>query len=239
MQFGAGAVMRPAVLGLALVLALGGPGAPAAAQEASGLSFVGGVAYERGGPGDALVRSLREAGLDDVRTQSCPAPNAQCEDVAHPFHFSEGIPIAGFIGARYRFTLPVSVEALVSNGERGHAEGYNEERSEHLIVGHTSFLLTTTAGAHLGPVRIALGPTLKATRWKVTRNSGAANRQSTMSVGATAELSAALFTRAAETRFRAGYRAFPDRDLSGTLHEPLEAEYRSFYVGVTVSPPLD
>ena len=61
---------RASVLFLAVLVGLLAA-VPAAAQDEPGLFFVGGLGYQRGGPGPDLVDALAQGGLDDIRPGTC------------------------------------------------------------------------------------------------------------------------------------------------------------------------
>lgn len=206
---------------------------PAAAQD-SGFSFVAGLAYEDGGPGPELVEALRHIELDDVRPGGCRG-TVCVEPTAHPFYFDEGLDLAVLLGFRYRFRAPLSVEGLISNGARGHAEGYDAEARDHLVVSYASFLLTTTLGAHLGPVRVEAGPVFNSTRWKSTFNSTRETKDGTFTVGGLVGASASFRFKEVLISLRTGVRRFPSAGIENPLQVQLEAGYDSFYVGASVA----
>lgn len=210
--------------------------APAHAQEHRGLAFVGGVAYERGGPGPSLVDELIAAGYDDQRPQPCPYEGCEVEET--PFYFDEGLNLIVLLGVRYYFHPMVSIEGLGSNGPRGHAEGYDFLRGEHLIVAYSSLMFATTLGAHLGPIRIEAGPVLNSTGWNVTRNSFTGSGGRTSVVGSTAGLGGSLRLADVILSIKAAIRRFGRTELPPAVQIPLAPEYHSFFVGVTVSPIL-
>lgn len=207
---------------------------PASAQ--SGLTFVGGVGYEEGGPGPSLVESLAAAGLADVKEGRCFLTTC-IADVEHPFYYNEGLNMTAFIGGRYRFNAPISIELLFSNGQRGHAEGFSDETNQTLVVAYASFMATTTAGLHLGPFRLEAGPILNQIFWDVTRDSRTLSEESTSVMGLLFGASGSVRVSDVYLSLRAGVRRFPTVDLTH-LRVPLEARYRSFYVGFTVLPVL-
>lgn len=222
-----------------LVVALAAPllAAPVAAQEPSGFSFVGGIAYEPGGPGSALVDELVAAGYSDQLPASCRGPG--CEPPDHPFFFDEGLNIAALVGMRYRFGAPVSLEMIFSNGQRGHAEGYNHAARDYLIIAYSSFLLTTTAGAHVGPFRLEAGPVLNNTGWESTRNSSRQASGRTTAVGGTVGVSGSVRIPDAVLAVKVGVRRFPGTDLLTAVQAPFAPDYNSFFIGVTASPAGD
>lgn len=208
---------------------------PARGQEPRGLTFVIGLGYEEGGPGPALTDALAEADLADVKPERCVLTT--CVDaVEHPVHFSEGLNLAAFFGGRYRFDAPLSLELLASNGQRGHAEGYNDETKEDLVVAYASFLLSATLGVHVGPVRLETGPVLKQTYWNVTRSGRDLGRRGIPAFGALLGASGSVRVADVFLSVRAGLRRFPTTDLRSRFNVPIEADYRSFLVGVTVLP---
>ncbi|MDX1675034.1 MAG: hypothetical protein R3314_09590 [Longimicrobiales bacterium] len=210
--------------------------APAAGQGSHGLTFVAGVGYERGGPGPSLVESLEAADLGDTRPERCYVQTC-VEAVEHPFYFDDGLNVVAFIGARYRFPAPFSLELIGSNGQRGHAEGFNMDTKETLIVSYASFMLTATGGVHLGPLRLEAGPVLNQILWETTRNSDKLREQGKPVFGTVVGASGSIRISEVYLSLRAGVRQFPTIDLRD-LGVPLEAEYSSFYVGVTVLPAL-
>lgn len=210
--------------------------APAAGQELRGLTFVGGVGYEWGGPGPSLVDALREADLADPKEGRCFYATTCAEPIDYPVYFNEGLNLTAFIGARYRFDAPLSIELLFSNGQRGHAEGYNETTRETLVVSYAAFMVTVTGGLHLGPVRLEAGPVLNQIFWGITRTSEDAGSEGIPVFGVNLGAGGGFRVGAVLLSLRAGIRQFPTTDLRPALQVPLEADYRSFYVGVTVLP---
>lgn len=209
--------------------------APAWGQEPNGFTFLGGIGYERGGPGGALIDALHTADLADVQPGRCHATT--CVDpVEYPFHYTEGLNLAGFIGGRYRFDIPLSFELTVSNGPRGHAEGYNDELKEHVIVAYESFLAAATAGLHLGPIRLEAGPVINHTSWELTRNSRTIDEQGIPVIGGTVGASGGVRVGEVFLSLGAGLRRFPTGGLEPAFHIPLQADYRSYFVNVSVLP---
>ena len=202
--------------------------APAAAQG-PGLRFVGGIGYEEGSPGESLVASMEAAGWGHDKTGWGGAQE-------YPFHFDEGIDLVAFIGARYRFSAPLSIEVLLSNGPRGHAEGYNRIEQQVLVVAYSSFVVTATGGIHLGPIRLEGGPVVSRMSWDATRNAQEAGNEQAMVLGTTFGASGTVRLSSVLVSLRAGVRRYPEIDLRDELHLPIRADYESFYVGLTVSP---
>lgn len=226
------------VLGVALGAQLAAaPMAPAVAQEPRGLMFVGGIAYEPGGPGRGLLDELVAAGYSDRLPSNCAHPG--CEPPDHPFYHDEGLNIAALVGMRYRFDAPFSLEMLGSNGQRGHAEGYSSSAREYLIVAYSSLLLTTTLGAHVGPIRLEAGPVFNSTGWEVTRNSARSRKGRTSAVGGTAGVSGGVHLGGALLSLKVGIRGFPGTDLRIPVRVPFEPDYHSFFIGVTAIPTGD
>lgn len=226
-----GPIGRGWVVGLTVLAALLIAG-PAAAQGPRGLTFVGGIGYEQGGPGASLLDGLTAAGMDDTKMAWGSGTTR------YPLHYTEGLNVVAFIGGRFRFDAPLSLELLLSNGQRGHAEGYSATDQETLVVAYASFLASVTGSVHLGPVRVGAGPVINAMAWDATRNSQDAGSATTSLVGGQVE--GGFSVRAGDTRvsLRGGVRRFPPVDLGPAIAVPMEAEYRSFFVGVTVSPAI-
>lgn len=209
----------------------------AAAQEPLGLTFIGGIAYEPGGPGAALVDELIMAGYADHMPASCQFPG--CEPPDHPFYFDEGLNVAALVGVRYRFTAPLSVELLASNGQRGHAEGYSSRARDYVVVAYSSLLLATTVGGHVGPLRVEAGPVFNSTRWEATHNSSRQKRGRTAAVGGTLGVTGSVRLSDALFSLKVGMRGFPGTDLRPAIQVPLEPDYHSFFIGVTAIPTGD
>jgi hypothetical protein len=208
--------------------------APASAQSESGASFVAGLAYADGSPGPALADALRAAGMDGVRSGTCNG--VVCiEPVEHPFYYDEGLNLSFLLGVRYRMEWPISFEILLSNGARGHAEGYNSATFDHLVVSYTSFVLSTTVGAHLGPLRFEAGPVFNSTGWKSTLNSTEVVDDRTLSVGTAIGISAGVDFKEVVLTLHAGYRRYPSPEFDTPIRTPLTADYSAFYVGLTAS----
>jgi hypothetical protein len=161
------------------------------------------------------------------------------EDVNYPFYFDEGLDIAAFVGGRYRFGGPIALEVLLSNGPRGHAEGFNDANSDHYVVRYSSFLLSNAVQGHFGPALIEAGPVLSYTAWDASRNSSDAGATGDWQIGGHAGVGAELPVRSVRISLRVGGRVFPQTDLRGSLGLPLQPDYRSYYVGLTVLPSLD
>ena len=226
---------------LAVALAAGLLAAPAEGQRApgtapdssrSGLTYVLGIGYEQGGPGSEVARSFVEAGYGDNRT---PRAGVRQE---YPFDYTDGLNLAAFVGARYRFDAPYSIELIFSNGHRGHAEGFDGGDLSELTVSWASFLITATLGVHLGPVRLAAGPTLNAMYWSATLNEQDLGGPNTTVLGATALAAAEIPTQDVLVSITVGTRSFPTVDLVEAAFIPVTAYYRTFFVGVTVLPLL-
>lgn len=208
---------------------------PLAGQDPRGLSLVAGLAYERGGPGPSLVQELAEAGLDDPRVRPC-FPQVPCTATEYPFYFDDGLDIAAMVGARYRWDRPFSIQAVLSNGRRGHAEGYQEEPYDHVLVRYASFLTTVSFGLHLGSVRLEAGPALNATNWSGVRRNADPRKGTVTELGAAGGVSVGFRAADVQLAVRAGGHMFPSTDLGNSLLVPLRSEYRSFYVGVSILP---
>ncbi len=221
------------LLGLAGLAAL--PAAPAAAQNVTGLSFIGGLEYERGNPGSDLVHAFDAAGLNGVRPGRCAGPYCNPEE-EYPFHFADGIGLSLAMGFRYRFAAPVSLETMVSNGPRGHAEGFDDVTSEHLIVSYSAFILASSIGAHLGPFRLAAGPALLSTGWAATYNAADTEKTTSVRLGGTLGLSYGLRIGDAMLSLRASVHEFPDDQVPNPMDLPIRTQYRTYRVGVTVNP---
>lgn len=207
--------------------------APVAGQGLT-VSAVGGLAYEPGGSGAALAGALAAAGYDDFFRGACAGgtcPNA----TQYPFYHNTGLDLAAFAGVRIHPPGPFSLEALVSNGQRGHAEGYDQETRRHLLVAYASFILSAGLGVHLGPLRLEAGPALNRIGWEVTRNSASTVERSTVTLGGMAAVSGELRVGDALVSLRAGLRRFRPADLRTRAQVPLEPDYRSLIVGLTVT----
>ncbi len=202
---------------------------PSAAQDRHGFSFLGGAAYERGGPGPSLVASLDDAGFGDTRIES-DGP------YEHPLYVYAGLELTGFVGGRYRFRSPVSVDFLISNGSRGHAEGYRSYRQTTIFLHWTSIRLTSTVGVHLGPVRIAAGPTLNTVLWNAEVNSVSLDDFTVPVLGGTSSISLNIPGDGVLFSLVAGARAFPAMNLQSELEEPISAQYGTLFFGVTLAP---
>lgn len=213
---------------LAVVLLFMAPGSPAAAQG-PGLRFVGGIGYHEGSPGESLVAALESSGWGDDRT-------GWGRSQEYPFHFGEGIDLIAWVGARYRFGLPLSVEVLLSNGPRGHAEGFNETEQQVLVVAYSSYLVMATGGIHLGPVRLEGGPVVSRMSWNATRNAQEIGSEKMAVVGTALGASGTVRLSDVLVSLRAGIRQYPEVDLRNAPRFPIRAGYDSFYVGLTVSP---
>lgn len=237
-SYGIKAVRCPSTLLVALAVSLlAMPPAPADAQEPRGLAFIGGIAYEPGGPGPGLLDEMVRAGYVDRLPSNCAHPG--CEPPDHPFYHDEGLNIAALVGMRYRFDAPFSVEMLGSNGQRGHAEGYSSSAREYLIVAYSSLLLATTVGAHVGPVRLEGGPVFNNTGWEVTRNSSRFRKGRTTAVGGTAGASGSVHLGGAMLSLKVGIRGFPRTDIRNAVQTPFSPDYQSFFIGITAIPTDD
>lgn len=215
--------------GLCLTLLLA---APLSAQ--GGFTLVGGVAYEPGGPGPALVDGMRAAGFDDIRPGVCYGTNCPYA-VETPFYYNAGIDLAAFGGFRYRAPGPFSVETLISNGQRGHAEGYDSGGRGHLLVSYASFILSTTVALHVGPIRLEAGPAVNRTGWAATRNHSRTIEGKTVTLGGTAAVSGEVRVGELLLSFKSGLRQFPAVDLRDPVWLALDVDYYSVLVGVTVT----
>lgn len=209
--------------------------APLAAQDAHGLSFVAGVGYEMGGPGPHLVEQFEEAGLDEDRPEKCAV--FHCDPaVPYAFHVNEGIGLTFLAGVRYRTRGLLSIEALVSNGVWGHAAGNSESQGENLEVFYGPLVLSTELGVHLGPLRLAAGPALNRTTWRITRNAspgGDVTRSLALGLGGSASLEVRARGVAISGRVQA--RAFRDVDIPTSLLA-LDGRYRSIVFALSVHP---
>ncbi len=210
--------------------------APAAGQDAEGVSFIGGMGYEHGGPGPDLVSALDRGGLGDVQPGTCAG--AICQDSTYyPQHFSEGIGLVVTLGFRYRFPGPYSLDALLSNGQRGHAEGYTEQPLQNqLTVTYNSYVLKSTIGVHLGPIRLGVGPALLFTEWNAVANSAVEEHSSSRTVGTVASISYSVSLPSTVLGFQAGVQQFGSVDVPNSMKIPIDAAYRTWNVGVTVNP---
>lgn len=203
---------------------------PALGQEPHGLSAIAGGGYERGGPGPSLATSLTAAGFDDYRFEGIGTR------VDYPQFYDAGLNLVFFLGAHYRFRGPYSIDAIVSNGSRGHAQGYDAAGPDRLLLRWSSLLLTSSAGVHLGPVRLAAGPTVNVLFWDTERNWAQERTFVTPVPGATAVASARFPAGDVLISLQTGVRAFAPADLAPALRLPLETRYSTWFVGVTVLP---
>ena len=213
-----------------LLLGLSALTAPLAAQEAPGLSVVAGGGYEQGGPGPSLARSLEAAGFGDYHFEGGGVR------ADYPQYYNAGLNLVLFLGAHYRFEGPFSIDALVSNGSRGHAQGYDAAGPDRLLLRWSTALLTSTAGVHLGPIRIGAGPTLNVLFWDAELNWSDLGSYMTPVLGGTATATARLRTRSVVVSLNAGVRTFMDASLEPAPGLPLETGYDSWFVGLTVIP---
>ena len=212
---------------------------PASAQGARGLAFVGGLGYQSGGPGQDLVDALARGGLDDIRPGTCAGSICQ-DSVDFPFHFRDGIGLAVTLGARYRFHAPVSVEMVVANGQRGHAEGYREQPlQQHMTVSYSSYVLGSTVGAHVGPLRLGLGPALLLTSWSAVQNAAVTESSSSSTFGGMAAVSYSVRLPGTVLSLRASAQRFGPARVPNPMQIPIEADYRSYELGITVNPRAD
>jgi len=218
------------VSGLTLGMAVLAPATPAAAQDAHGFGVVAGLGYEMGGPGPSLASALTAQGMGDRHMAGSG------EVTQYPLYYDAGIGLAVFLGGHYQFRGPYSVDFLVSNGSRGHAEGYSNSGPDRLLIRWSSGMLTATAGVHLGPVRLAAGPTVNMIFWDMERNWAPQPALTTPLLGATALATARIPARDAVVSLSAGVRAFGRADLSDALGLPITAQYDTWFVGLTVSP---
>lgn len=201
------------------------PAHPVAAQEPTGLFVVLGLGYEDGGPGESLLEGLTASGYHDDKTE----PPEQ-----FPFHFDEGLDIAGFAGVRYRFSMPLSVDLVASNGPRGHAEGYNDAAKKLLVLSYSTFHLTATAGAHLGPFRVGAGPVLSQTAWETRVNTNEVANATTRALGLAGEIGGNLLVREALLSLKAGFRMFPESKLQVSIDA--SPTYSTLYLVLNVLP---
>lgn len=233
---GQGRVVRRLGAGLAAVAALALAG-PATAQEARGLSFVGGLSYQGGGPGQTLLTALVDNGLGE--RQDCQDTLCHTSE-DYPFHFQEGIGLSVTLGFRYRFDAPVSIDVLVSNGQRGHAEGYRGQPNQaHLIITYSSYLVASTVGVHLGPIRVGVGPASLISFWNAVENAATGEYTTTGSVGGGAEVSYSVQVPSAMLALRARGFSFRSARIPNPLDLPIQASQRLFEVGITVNPRTD
>lgn len=233
----AGTSMFPAVLILAaMFLALAVPSS-AHAQANHGFSLVFGVGYASGGWGPSLVDAFRENGMDQASSGVCIG--AYCDPpVDYPVHYLEGIGVQVSAGFQYRARLPLSLEVLASNGIWGHAEGNSNDRDEHLLVKYQPLLVAATAGPHLGPVRVGVGPALNRTSWEYDYNHGSTGSQSTLTPGLAGSVRVDLNLDGFLVAGRADLNVFPDVEVRNRSSTTLEPGYRSLILGISVHPAL-
>jgi len=213
--------------------------APAEAQGRRGLTFVGGISYQDGGPGPGLVDALMAGGMGDIKPGTCAG--ALCEDSTYfPLHFSEGIGLAVTLGFRYQSDGPLSLEVLASNGQRGHAEGFQGQPHQNtLIISYNSYVLGSNLGVTLGPVRVGAGPALLFTRWTATENFAIEEKSASTSMGAGAGISYDVPLATTILSIRATYLQFGAAQVPNSLDVPIETDYSTFEVGITVNPRID
>lgn len=211
---------------------------PAAAQDPRGLSFVAGVAYEWDGPGPSLVREMTAAGFADEKPKECYGTICVF-GTQYPFYHDEGLNLAGLFGVRYRFDAPFSVELQLSNSLRGQAEGYNLERGDYLAVTYSSILLTTGLAAHIGPLRLEAGPVWNRTAWGVVRTRRHSGEGTTVTIARMVSASLGFVLREATVAVKGGVRENPTVDLDGPIQIELYPRYRTYFLGITVAPPLN
>ncbi|MFO7894632.1 MAG: hypothetical protein R6U63_12930 [Longimicrobiales bacterium] len=203
---------------------------PAPGQEAHGLSAIAGGGYERGGPGSSLAGSLAAIGFDDRLFEGGGGW------VDHPRLYDAGLNLVFFLGGHYRFPGPYSIDAILSNGSRGHAQGYDGSGPDRLLLRWSSLLLTSSVGVHLGPVRLAAGPTVNVLVWDTERNWSDERTFVTPVPGATAVASARFSAGDVLASLQTGVRTFAPADLAPALSVPLKATYSTWFVGVTILP---
>lgn len=204
--------------------------ASTAAAAQSGINVVLGLGYEQGGPGPSLVDAMDVSGFGIDRARDC----IRCAVLDYPLLFREGIGAAAFIGFAYRPDLPLSVEVLLSNGDRGQVEGYNGLRDGVLVVTYTSYLVESTVSAHLGPLRIGAGPVVGRMNWKATRSVGNDEDTQTSAAGITATAGLSLPLPDGTLSLRGGVRRFAERDLPD-LGVPLSFRYESWFSALSFS----
>lgn len=210
---------------------------PALAQTGPGFSLVFGVGYASGGWGPSVMESFEATGMDQSGSGVCIGPF--CEPpTEYPVHYQEGIGAQIMAGFQYRFGPPVSLEVLASNGIWGHAEGNNNDRNEHLLVKYRPLILSTTAGAHLGPVRVGVGPAFNRTAWDYDFNHGSTGRQNTLTTGLTGSLRVDVAVEGFLIAGRADVQAFPDVEVRNRSSATLEPNYRSLVVGISIHPRI-
>ncbi len=200
---------------------------PAAAQEGQGLSFVVGLGYERGGPAASLVESLEAAGWGETSDRLGTGP------VEYPQAYTEGLNLTFMAGGRYR-QGPVSVEALFSNGTRGHAEGFRATPRSNLLITWMSVRATATVGVHFGPVHLAAGPLLEAIFWSGEQNWSDLEGTMTPVLGGTATAGLSFPVGRERLALTAGARALPTIDLRPSLRLPVEARYGTYFIALMV-----
>lgn len=203
---------------------------PATAQEPFGLSVVAGGGYEVGGPGASLSRSLTAAGFGDLHTEGSGVR------VQYPEYYDAGIGLVFFLGGHYRFHGPFSVDFLVSNGSRGHIDGYDNSSPDRLLIRWSAATITSTGGVHVGPLRLGIGPTLNMIFWDSERNWSKQPNLTTPVLGGTALVTARLPAREVLVSLTAGYRAFTTAHLSPAIDLPIDARYETWFIGLTVLP---
>lgn len=220
---------RPSLV-IAMACAALASAPPALGQEPHGLSAIAGGGYEQGGPGPSLAGSLADNGFDDYRFEGGGAR------VDYPRFYDAGLNLVFFLGGHYRFPGPYSIDAILSNGSRGHAQGHDASGPDRLLLRWSSLLLTSSVGVHLGPVRLAAGPTANLLFWDTERNWSQERTFVTPVPGATAVASARFPAGDVLVSLQTGVRAFAPADLAPALNVPLEATYSTWFLGVTVLP---
>lgn len=222
---------------VALLSILAGTATPATAQDPRGLSFVAGLAYEWEGPGPSLIREMTAAGFDDEKPEECFGTIC-VYGTQYPFYHDEGLNLAGLFGVRYRFGAPFSVELQLSNSLRGQAEGYNQARGDYLAVTYSSILLTTGLAAHIGPLRVEAGPVWNRTAWGVVRTRRHSGEGTTVTIARMVSGSLGFDIGDATVAVKGGVRENPSVDLNGPIQVELHPGYRTYFLGITVAPPL-
>jgi hypothetical protein len=201
-----------------------------------GMGITLGVGYEAGGAGASLLESLEAAALNHTVPRRCVVNICQ-EAIEYPFIGGEDFNVTLSLGARFRFRAPFSVELLISNGVRGHGEGYRDVNTkEHLIVTYVPLILSGTVGVHLGPVRLAAGPAINRTSWNAIYNSGTEKTTDVSVLGALGEASFQVPVREVAVALRVQGRLFQDARVENPMQVPLSASYRGLVIGLTLVP---
>lgn len=221
---------------VALVLGLLAAGKPVSGQERLGLTAMAGGGYESGGPGPSLVASLADIGLDGYHQEGVT-------DIAYyPRYHDEGIGLVFLLGCHYRFPGPFSLDLLASNGSRGHAEGYGGHGYDpvpgapRVLLRWSALAVSSTAGIHVGPVRLAVGPTLDIITWDVENTTARNAHFVTPVLGTTGTATVRVARSDVLISLTGGVRRYGTVELWKQLGLGIRARYSAWFIGVTFMP---